>query len=122
AHEHEVADALETSPEGLGTWFAIVLAAEEAAEARDHANHLIEPWGFLRRFLAFGDDVDRVPLLGGEHDLAGEIGAGAAEPSEEEHAPGDDEVKRDGELEAIGELELKVLDLAAALEDAEEDL
>ena len=57
-----------------------------------------------------------------EEQFGGQVRAGPAESHEQRNAPGNNQVERDGALQAVDRLQLEGLNAAAVLEDVEEDL
>jgi len=82
----------------------------------------VERWRFVRERLALGDNVDCVPLGGGEDDIAGHFRTVAPKHGEKEHTPGADHVERQSGFESFEFLEVQFFDAASSLEDLEVDL
>ncbi|OJA47049.1 hypothetical protein BGV66_14365 [Burkholderia ubonensis] len=67
----------ESEPDGFRAGFAVALAAEESAQARDQAQHLVELG--LGRLLDIGEQIRAANFIGIEEQLGIEIGATAAQ-------------------------------------------
>jgi len=63
-----------------------------------------------------------MPFIWVEEQVGGQVRAGPAESHQHRNAPGNDQVQRDGALQAVDRPRLQGLDPAAVLEDVEEDL
>jgi hypothetical protein len=88
---HELHEPL---PKRLGAGVSVAFAAEEAPEAGHQANPLAEGGRRFGRRLAFGHPPGGAPFLGGEGDLAGQMGAVPSQGHQVQNPPGDDEVTR----------------------------
>ena len=63
-----------------------------------------------------------MPFILVEEQVGGQVRTGPTESHQKSNSPGDDQVQRDGALQAVDRPQLQGLDPAAVLEDVEEDL
>jgi hypothetical protein len=120
--KHKIGGSLESDPDRLGSGETVTFSIEEAAEAGDHADHLIERWRRLRGQFALSDQIDRLPFGRIEHDVTRHFGTVTPEHGEQQHAPSDDHVERERWFQSFERLQLQLFNTTAAFENSEENL
>ena len=111
---------VESQPDSFRAGFAIALAGEKSAQARDQAQHLVEPG--RDRLPDVGQQIRATNFIGIEEQSGIQIGATAAHVHQMDDSPGHHQKQRQRALEPFDRAQLQRLDPATVLQHVEQDL
>ena len=115
----EIMHALQSDPERLRSWVAIVRSPQMTAEARHHLNEYAQRRWFGGLRLLGNDAPNGAPLFQREDGITGKIRISPTQPGHIEDTPGHDQVQRQTGAETIDVFQLPFFDVAAGLEHAQ---
>ena len=108
----------ESQPDSFRAGFAIALAAEESAQARDQAQHLVELG--RGRLLDVGQQIRATNFIDIEEQFGIQIGATAAHVHQMDDSPSHDQKQRQRAFEPFDRAQLQRLDSATVLQHVEQ--